>query len=286
MSAKIDGFGVGLRRKFAGELPSTERRVDWLEMTPENWVRFGGRHRRMLDACAERWPIVPHSVSLSIGGPDPLDESFLREMDALCRRLDAPWWSDHVCWTVADGQYLNDLFPLPFSDEAVEHTARRIAAVQERVGCRLALENATFYAHMPGGTMDEAAFLRALLEAGDCGLLLDVNNIYVNCQNHGGDARAFIDRMPMERVWQIHVAGHTREGETIIDTHIGPVIDPVWELYRYAIARAGRVIPTLLEWDQEIPSLDVVLDEVDRARAEAAAALATSPISPASGAGR
>jgi len=281
MTSRIQGFGVGLRRPFAADLPSTTRRLDWIEITPENWVRFGGLRRLWLDACAERWPIVPHSVSLSIGGPDPLDDAFLDATAALCQRLDAPWWSDHVCWTVAGGQYLNDLFPLPFSDEAVAHTAARVKAAEARVGCPLALENATFYAHMPGGTMDEAAFVRAVIEAGDCGLLLDVNNVYVNSLNHGGDPRDFIDRMPLDRVWQIHVAGHTPTDGTVIDTHIGPVIDPVWALYRYTIARAGRVIPTLVEWDQEIPALDVVLDEVDRARAEAEAALASlAPVRP------
>jgi uncharacterized protein (UPF0276 family) len=278
---KLHGIGVGLRRAFADDILTTSRRVDWLELTPENWVRYGGKSRRRLDAARERWPIVPHSVSLSIGGPDPLDEEFLCAMDELVRRIGTPWWSDHVCYSSAGGAQLNDLLPLPFSDEAVEHTARRIEVVKRRVGAPLALENATFYAHMPGGTLDEATFLRAVLEAGDCGMLLDVNNVYVNSLNHGGDPRAFIDRMPLERVWQIHVAGHTVRDDVVIDTHIGPVIDPVWDLYRYTIARAGRLIPTLVEWDQDIPPLDEVLDEVDRARAHAEAALAaTAPIAP------
>jgi uncharacterized protein (UPF0276 family) len=147
---------------------------------------------------------------------------------------------------------------------------------ETRVGAPLLLENATFYAHMPGCTMDEGAFLRAVCEASGCGLLLDVNNVYVNSQNHGFDARAFLDAVPLERVRQLHVAGHTLMDGVIIDTHIGPVIDEVWALYRHVLARAGRLIPTLIEWDQEIPPLDRVLDEVDRARAEAAAALASA----------
>jgi hypothetical protein len=179
-----------------------------------------------------------------------------------------------------NGAPLHDLLPLPFSEEAALHVAARAREVQARVGGELLLENATFYAHMPGGTMSEADFLCAILEEGKCGLLLDVNNVYVNAMNHGprgadplAIARAFIDRMPTEKVRQLHVAGHTRVGETVIDTHIGPVIDPVWELYRHALKRAGRLVPTLVEWDNEIPALDVVLDEVDAARAHAEAAL-------------
>jgi uncharacterized protein (UPF0276 family) len=271
---KVAGVGIGLRRQFVTELLATTRAVDWLEITPENWVFHGGKYRRTVDECAERWAIVPHSVSLSIGGGDALDATFLSAMDGLNRRLETPWWSDHVCYSSVGGRPLHDLLPLPFTNEAVDRCAARIREVKSRVAGSLALENATFYSHMPGATMDEADFLRAVLEAGDCGMLLDVNNVYVNAQNHGGDPRAFLDRMPMERVWQIHVAGHTRRGNTIIDTHIGPVIDEVWALYRHAIARAGKLIPTLVEWDADIPPLDEVLDEVDRARAHAARALA------------
>ena len=273
MLRSVEGIGVGLRREFAAAIAGTERQVDWLEITPENWVTQGGLKRRLLDAVLARWPLVPHSVSLSIGGPDPLDEAFLEATAALCKRTGTPWWSDHLCYSTVNGAYLHDLLPLPFSDEAVEHSARRVRQVKERIEVPFLLENATFYAHMPGGTMDEAAFLRAVCEEADCGLLLDVNNVYVNSLNHGFDARAFIDRMPLERVAQLHVAGHTRQDDVIIDTHIGPVIEDVWALYRYTLARAGRLIPTLVEWDQEIPPLDEVLDEVDRARAHASVAL-------------
>jgi uncharacterized protein len=277
----IEGIGLGLRRQFADDLLASDRRVDWLEVTPENWMFYGGRQRRVLDRCAERWPISPHSVSLSIGGLDPLDETFLGAMEQLCRDVGAPWWSDHVCYSTVNGRPTNDLLPLPFTDEAVAHTAARARAVQRRIEAPLLLENATFYSHMPGATMDEAAFLVAAITAGECGMLLDVNNIYVNSVNHGFDARAFIDRMPLERVRQLHVAGHTLQGDTVIDTHIGPVIDEVWALYRYTLARAGRLIPTLIEWDQDIPPLDQVLDEVDRARSHAEAALAPRKHAPA-----
>jgi len=270
----LAGIGVGVRKPFVRALLETARRVDWLEVTPENWVFFGGKARRLLEACAERWPVVSHSVSLDIGGDGPLDPTFLGAIAALQRRLDAPWWSDHLCWSAIGGRPLHDLLPLPFTEEAARHVAGRVAQAQERVGAPLLLENATFYASMPGGTMDEAAFLGEVVASAGCDLLLDVNNVYVNSRNHGFDARAFIDRMPLDRVRELHVAGHTQKDGVVIDTHIGPVIDPVWDLYRYTLGRAGRLIPTLVEWDNEIPPLDTVLDEVDRARAYGEAALA------------
>ncbi|MCS6914545.1 MAG: DUF692 domain-containing protein [Myxococcales bacterium] len=274
MPRPICGIGLGLRRPFAEELLHTERRVDFLEITPENWVTYGGRRRQLLERCLERWPTVAHSVSLSVGGPDPLDERFLSALRDLSARMDAPFFSDHVCYSTALGAHLHDLLPLPFTEEAVAHVAARAQQAQEAVGRPLVLENATFYAHMPGGEMDEADFLCAVLEQSGCSLLLDVNNVYVNSLNHGFAPRAFIDRMPLDRVSYLHVAGHTRQADVVIDTHIGPVVDDVWALYRYTLRRAGRLIPTLVEWDQEIPALEVVLEEVERARTEAARALA------------
>jgi uncharacterized protein (UPF0276 family) len=216
--------------------------------------------------------VIPHGLSLSIGGPDPLDDAWIAEIAAFCRRVGAPFWSDHLCYTTAGGVNHTDLLPLPFTEETVDHVVARIAEVRKRTDVPLALENLTYYARMPG-TMEEVSFLRAVVERADCGLVLDVNNVYVNAKNHGGDPYATIDRMPLDRVWQLHLAGHTRTDELIIDTHIGPVCDEVWALYRHTLARAGRMIPTLIEWDLEIPSIDQVLDEVDRARAHAATAL-------------
>ncbi len=274
MPRQISGIGVGLRLQYAAELAKTERPIDFIEIMPENWVCFGGKRRRHLDACAERFPSTTHSVSLNIGGGDPLDGELLDATAELLRRVEAPFFSDHVCYSSVRGQPVSDLLPLPFTREVIDHTAARIIEARDRVGCPLALENATFYSHMPGAEMDEASFLCQLLEAGDCGMLLDINNVYVNSQNHGFDPRAFIDRMPLSRVWQMHLAGHTRVDDTIIDTHIGPIIEPVWDLYRYTLRRAGRLIPTLIEWDQDIPSFAAVVDEVDRARVAAAEALA------------
>jgi uncharacterized protein (UPF0276 family) len=273
MAKGFDGIGVGLRREFIREILKTERQVDWLEIVPEQWMASGGRQARLLSDCLERWTIVPHGTSLSIGGPDPLDESYLAEMNALLDRVKPPIWSDHICYATVGGVYTHELLPLPFTNEAADHTIGRIQALQSRVEVPLVFENATFYAHMPGGTMDEATFLKLILEEADCGMLLDVNNVYVNSRNHGFDPRAFLDRMPYERVRQIHVAGHTRTKDLIIDTHTGPIIDEVWALYRYALEKAGRLIPTLIEWDNEIPPLDAVLDELDLARRHAADAL-------------
>lgn len=275
--ASIEGIGVGLRSSYAAELLTTSRRVDWLELVPENWMFYGGKRRRLLHQLRERYAMVPHSVSLDIGGLSPLDARFIDGLNGLVKALDAPFFSDHVCWSAANGRPLHDLIPLPFTDEAVEHVGRRSREAMTRVGAPLVLENATFYAHLPAsddeGRMDEATFLKRCVDAGDVQLLLDVNNVYVNSKNHGFDARAFIDAMPMDKVKYLHLAGHTVEEDVIIDTHIGPIIDDVWALYRYTLQRAGRLVPTLIEWDQEIPPLDVVLDEVDRARAHAKAAL-------------
>ncbi|XXF81542.1 DUF692 domain-containing protein [Myxococcaceae bacterium GXIMD 01537] len=273
MSTTIQGIGLGLRRAFARDLLRSARRVDWLEVTPENWVEMGGEREHLLRACAERWPVVSHSVSLSIGGPDPLDTALLEAIEALRRQVGFAWWSDHLCYSSVEGAQLHDLFPLPSTEEAVEHVAARVREAQRRVEAPFLLENISFYANMPGGTLDDASFLCAAVEQSGCGLLLDVNNVYVNSLNHGFDARAYIDRMPLERVRELHLAGHTPVDGMIIDTHIGPIPDAVWELYRYTLRRAGRLIPTLIEWDQELPPVDEVLDEVDRAREHARVAL-------------
>ncbi|MBP6608655.1 MAG: DUF692 domain-containing protein [Deltaproteobacteria bacterium] len=275
MKKELSGVGIGLRPRFLDqdEILATRRRIDFLELIPENWVTRGGRRRAQLSACVERWLAVPHSVSLNIGGLDPLDGALLDALAELCEVCAAPFFSDHLVYSSVAGQPLHDLLPLPFTEEVVAHVAARHAEAERRVGRPLVLENATFYSHMPGSTMGEAEFLRAVCEAADCGLLLDVNNVYVNSQNHGFDPYQFIDKMPLARVRQLHLAGHTLVGDTIIDTHIGPIIEPVWSLYRHTLRRAGRLIPTLIEWDQDIPPLDEVLDEADRARAEAVAVL-------------
>jgi uncharacterized protein (UPF0276 family) len=269
MTRVVQGVGLGLRHEFAEALVDRFCRIDWLEITPENWMQFGGRRRRVLDACAERWPIVPHSVSLSVGGGDPLDDVFLDSLSTLCRQVGAPYASDHLCYSTLGGAYTHDLLPLPFTEEALEHTVRRMVAATQRLELPLILENVSTYAVMPGASMDEVSFLCGVLEATSCGLLLDVNNVFVNSQNHGFDPYAFLDRIPYDRVVQIHIAGHARREDVLIDNHVGPVPDAVLALYRHALSRAGRMVPTLLEWDTDIPPLDRLLDELDRIRLQA-----------------
>jgi uncharacterized protein (UPF0276 family) len=261
----IQGVGIGLRRALYADLLRTSRRVDWLEIVPENFMGLGRCPARVLDRCLERWPVISHGVALSVGGSDPM-EPYLDALAPLLRRLGAPFFSDHLCYASVGGEQSFDLLPLPFTEEAVNHAARRARDVQDRIGRRLLLENITTYAVMPGSRMAEPDFVRAVVEEAKVGLLLDVNNLYVNAYNHGTDPFDALARLPLEHVGQIHLAGFTREGDVLLDTHSRPVADAVWALYREALRRVG-LVPTLVEWDQSLPSLDAVLDEADRARA-------------------
>lgn len=269
MRPLLTGFGLGLRSAFLDDLPRSARAhetLDWVEFTPENWLTRGGAARRSFDACVDRWPSVPHSISLSLGDRGPFDHALIEHVSAFCERHRCPFWSDHIALSRFDNAHLNELFPVPFSDAMVDHLADRVERVRALTDAPLALENASFYLQMPGATMDEADFLLAVTSRTRCPLLLDVNNVYVNSQNHGYDPVAFLDRIPMDRVCQIHLAGHSRRGGLVIDTHVGPVPEAVWRLYAHAIRRARREVPTLLEWDADLPPLDALLDEVDRAR--------------------
>jgi uncharacterized protein (UPF0276 family) len=265
------GAGIGLRRELFEALPATTRALDWVEVTPENLIGWGGRAERALAACAARWPVVPHGVSLDVGGLDPFEPSYLDGLRALCDRLDAPHVSDHLCYSRVEGVWLHDLLPLPFTREAAQHAAARIVEARARIGRPFLLENPSYYAIPPGAEMPEAAFLREVALAADCGLLLDVNNVHVNATNHGYDPRAFLAALPLDRVGYVHLAGHLVREDVVIDTHGAPVADAVWDLYAWLLERTGPV-STLIEWDQEIPSLDAVLDQADRARALLSAA--------------
>jgi uncharacterized protein (UPF0276 family) len=269
----IAGIGLGVRQEFVAEIATTPREIDFIEIVPENWIR--PQTRGLIDPCIERWPTVPHSIHLSIGGPDPMDLAFLAAMREITRKIRAPFYSDHVCYSKVHGIHTGELLPMPFSAEAIEHIAARAAEFRANMDVPLVLENPTYYSVMPGSTMGEAEFLTTLLAEADCGMLLDVNNVWVNARNHGYDAHAFIDRMPMDRVRQLHMAGHDYNEplDTIVDTHGAAVRDEVWTLYRYTLKKAGRLIPTVIEWDNKLPPLAQVLDEVDKARAHAATAL-------------
>jgi len=270
MSRSPQGVGIGLRREHFDALPETERHVDWLEIIPENFIANGGRSRRVLDRCHARWAIGAHGVALSIGGPDPLDRDYLDLLKGLLDDLGAPIHTDHLCYAVAGGVNFADLLPLPFTEAAVHHVAQRARQVAEHLERPLLLENISTYADMPGAEMSEAEFIRAVLEESGCGLLLDVNNVYVNAFNRGTDAMADLQALPLERAGRIHIAGHKYrddgDGAFAVDNHGTPVIAPVYELYRAALERTGPV-PTLLERDLNVPPLDEVLDEADAVRA-------------------
>lgn len=279
ITAPLQGVGIGLRREHFAAIERCERALDWLEIIPENYVGHGGIARRNLARCRERWPVVAHGVSLSLGGPDPLPADYVAGLRRLLDELGAPFYTDHLCYATIEGINFYDLLPLPFTDEAVRHTAARIRELADRLERPVAVENISYYAQMPGGALDEGQFVTAVVEEAGCGLLLDVNNVYVNAINHGQDPQASLLALPLHRTLQIHIAGHIEEGGRLLDTHGRPLVDPVWALYEEALARVGPV-PTLLEWDTDIPALDRVLDEADRARVlwqRAAAAQAAAP---------
>jgi uncharacterized protein (UPF0276 family) len=258
------GIGLGLRTVHYGHILEHWPAVDWFEIISENYMHTAGRPLDFLDKIAERYPIVMHGVSLSIGSTDPLDVAYLAELKALARRTRAAWVSDHLCWTGVTGKNTHDLLPMPYTEEALRHTTQRVREVQDYLEMPILLENPSSYVEFAGSTMSEWAFLAALAKEADCGLLLDVNNIYVSAFNHGFEPREYLDAIPFERVAQMHVAGHTRHATHIVDTHIGPVIDPVWALAEDAYRRSGGT-SILLEWDAEIPPFDEVHREALRA---------------------
>lgn len=261
------GVGVGMRiPHYADLLDGPEpARVDWLEIISENFMIGGGLPLYNLGRALERYRLVQHGVSLSIGTTEALDYEYLRKLKALLQQTKSPWVSDHLCWTGAHGVNLHDLLPLPYTEEAVKHVAARAREVQDFLGVRLILENVSSYLTYTSSAMTEWEFLTAIAEEADVGLLLDVNNIYVSSFNHGFNPRDFVDGVPHARVVQIHLAGHTNYGKYIIDTHSAAVIDPVWDLYRQAIERCGPV-STLVEWDDDIPPFAELCAEAEKAR--------------------
>lgn len=272
MSAQVDGFGLGLRVEHYQNFLDQQPRVDWLEMTSENFMVPGGKPLFYLDAIRSRYPMVMHGVSLSIGSCDPLDMQYLGELKALIERVEPAWVSDHLCWTGVDHTNLHDLLPMPYTEEALQHVCRRVDQVQNYLGRPLVLENVSSYVTFTSDEMSEWAFIAALLKRSGCQLLLDVNNVYVSSVNHGFDAKTYIDAMPAAQIRQIHLAGHEDHGDYIIDTHDHDVCEPVWALYEYTVQRLG-LLPTLIERDDNMPPLATLLDELDMARQRAARAL-------------
>ena len=272
MSAQVDGFGLGLQVEHYQNFLEQQPRVDWLEMTSENFMVPGGKPLFYLDAIRSCYPMVMHGVSLSIGSCDPLDMQYLGELKALIERVEPAWVSDHLCWTGVDHTNLHDLLPMPYTEEALQHMCRRVDQVQNYLGRPLVLENVSSYVNFTFDEMPEWAFIAALLKRSGCQLLLDVNNVYVSSVNHGFDAKTYIDAMPAAQIRQIHLAGHEDHGDYIIDTHDHDVCEPVWALYEYTVQRLG-LLPTLIERDDNMPPLAALLDELDMARQRAARAL-------------
>ena len=259
----VHGAGLGLRRTLMGPLADQPPdQVGFYEVAPENWIGLGGQYGKQFRAFTERYPFVTHGLSLSIGSPSPLDETFLQRLKHFLDEHGISTYTEHLSYCSDDG-HLYDLMPIPFTEEAVRHVAGRIRRTQDILERRIAMENVSYYA-APGKQMEEIDFINAVLEEADCDLLLDVNNIYVNSVNHRYDAEQFLTALPAERVVYFHIAGHYNEADDlIVDTHGADIIDPVWALLDKAYARFG-VVPTLLERDFNIPPLPELLTEVDR----------------------
>ncbi|MGB5695576.1 MAG: DUF692 domain-containing protein [Polyangiales bacterium] len=265
MSREINGIGLGLRYDLATEL--LERRpasISWVEVHPENYVDRGGRYREMLELGRRDWPVVTHGLSSCLGDPAPFDAGYLSDLRTFLSDLEVPWHSEHLCLGAVDGRFFHDLLPLPFTDEAARTASQRLSEMRDAIGVPLAFENVSYYATQGPNGLAEADFVVEVLERADAKLLLDVNNIYVNAENFGFDPKAYVDKIPAERVVQIHVAGHLlRDDGLRIDTHGEPVPEDVYDLLDYALRRIGPV-PVLLERDNNVPPLDVLLREIER----------------------
>lgn len=260
------GYGLGFRPAHFPFILENRPEVDWFEIITENYMDTGGRPRRMLDELREHYPIVMHGVSLSIGTVDPLNSEYLDKLKKLILEVQPKWVSDHLCWTGIAHKNTHDLLPVPYTEEALSHIIDRIKQVQDYLGRQIVLENPSTYLEFTASSMSEWEFIARMVEGSGCGLLLDVNNIYVSCYNHRWDPKTYIDAMPLESVAQIHLAGHENKGTHIIDTHDNHVIDEVWTLYSYVINKAIHEVNTMVEWDDHIPEFPVVMAELDKAR--------------------
>ncbi len=259
------GFGVGLRRPHYVHILEQHPPMDWFEVISENFMVDGGRPLEVLEGVRAHYPVVMHGVSLSIGSSDPLNRAYLKTLRAAARRFEPAWVSDHLCWTGVRGRNLHDLLPLPYTEETVTHVSRRIRQVQDILERTILIENVSSYMAFRSSRLEEWEFLTAVAEEADCAILLDINNIFVNAFNHRFDALRYIDAVPADRVAQFHLAGHSDHGSYLLDTHDHPIRAEVWALYEHAVRRFGRV-PTLIEWDDNIPNFEVLADAAAQAR--------------------
>ncbi len=259
------GFGLGLRIPHFEHVLQHKPPVDWFEVLSENYMVAGGKPRYYLNRIREHYPVVMHGVSLSIGSTDPLDFDYLRKLKTLANEVQPKWISDHLCWTTCHQVNSHDLLPLPYNEETLEHVAGRIRQVQDFLGRQILIENVSSYLTYRASEMTEWEFLAAVAEQADCLILLDINNIYVSACNHGFEPETYLQHIDTRRVQQFHLAGHTHQGNYLIDTHDQPVPDPVWALYTKALAQFGPVT-TMIERDDNIPGFDELLAELDQAR--------------------
>jgi uncharacterized protein (UPF0276 family) len=266
--------GIGLRTQHFAQLLEHGLEVGLTEVISENFMGRGGRPLAVLERVRRDSPVALHGVSLSIGGLDPIPPEYLRQLAELRRRVDAAWVSDHLCFGTVNGHASHDLWPLPFTEETVRHVVSRVQHVQDVLGQRLVLENVSSYVQFAASEMTEWEFIREVAERADCELLLDVNNVYVNAVNHGFDGKEFLAALPTRRIRQLHLAGHLDCGTHLFDNHGAPVADPVWDLYRECVRLHGAV-PAIIEWDEEVPSLERVLEESARAAAVEAEVLSS-----------
>lgn len=267
------GFGLGLRSEHYLDLINNQHAIDWLEILSENYMVAGGKPLYYLDKICERYPVVMHGVSLSIGSVDPLNENYLHDLKKLAERVKPKWISDHLCWTGTQGINLHDLMPLPYTEEALKHLIERISRVQDFLGQRILLENVSSYLTYQHSTISEWEFLRNVSQEADCLILLDINNIHVSAHNHNFNPLTYLDAMPADRIQQIHLAGHLNKGDYSIDTHDHEIIESVWELYAESVKRFDH-ISTMIERDDDIPPLDTLLIELQKARRISASVLA------------
>ena len=270
------GHGIGLRSKHYGRWLDEQPAADWVEAISENHLAPGGRPNAVLEKVRRDRPVVLHGVSLAVGSVEPLDLGHLTALRALCRRIEPAYVSDHLCWGRHQGRYAHDLLPLPYTEEALALVIARVVQVQEALQRQVLLENVSSYVGYRDSSMTEWEFLRRVAEGADCGILLDVNNIVVSARNHGFNALDYLAGIPADRVAQFHLAGHSDKGRYLLDTHDAEVPDPVWDLYRAAVERFGRV-PALVEWDDHLPPLEDVLAQSERARRIEAETLAGGP---------
>ena len=260
------GFGLGLRQPYYEAVAKGEVRADWFEVLSENFMEAHPGHWELLADIRAHYPLVLHGVAMNIAGMDAPDEDYFKKLKRLAEHVQPAFISDHLCWTGAHGINSHDLLPVPYTEEALSHVVTRIKRVQDLLGRQLVLENPSTYTEFAASTMPEWEFLARMAEDAGCGLLLDVNNVYVSAFNHRYDAKAYIDALPASRVAYVHLAGHRNMGTHIIDTHDDHVAADVWDLYRYTVERMGP-LSTMIEWDGSIPELNVLLAELDKARA-------------------